>query len=197
MIQSPVSTLRALFGATALVALLAACPKGDVGAPCNHGKVEPPQSKLVTFPALSCNELLCVYADSDEAPDAACTDAAQCNAADPGTNRFTCDLDTSRCELRIEFVLERSMCSKKCSTDADCKDAGALKKVVVESTKCTSGFSCSRIQTLGEFCCEKLCVCRDDLDDATVAGIQMNCMTGMQTGCCTGVDVPAPACGKP
>jgi hypothetical protein len=188
-----------LLGAAALVTLLAACPKGDVGAPCNHGKVEPPQSKLVTLPALSCNELLCVYADSDEAPEIMCTDAAQCNQADPGVNRFTCDTERGMCELRIEYVLERSMCSKKCSSDDDCKDGGALNKVVVENTKCESGFSCSRIQTLGEFCCEKLCVCRDDLDDATVAGIQMDCSTGTQTGCCTGpnVDMPAPACGKP
>jgi hypothetical protein len=184
-------------GAAALVALLAACPKGDVGAPCNHGKVEPPQSKLVTFPALSCNELLCVYADSEEAPDAACTDAAMCNANDPGVNRFTCDTTSGRCELRIEYVLQRSMCSKKCSSDADCKDGGALDKVVVENTKCETGFACARIQTLGEFCCEKLCVCRDDLEEAVASEISMACQSNTQSGCCTDVDVPAPACGKP
>lgn len=206
MTHSLLDTLRAaarsssaLVGAVALIATLSACAKGDVGAPCNHGKVEPPQSKLVTFPALSCNELLCVYADSDEAPETACTDAAMCNAADPSVNRFTCDTVSSRCELRIEYVLERSMCSKKCSTDDDCKDAGPTKKVVVENSKCQSGFSCSRIQTLGEFCCEKLCVCRDDLDEATVSGIQQDCAAGVQSGCCMGpgIDMPAPACGKP
>lgn len=189
-----------LVGATALVALLSACTKGDVGAPCNHGKTEPPVSKLVTFPALSCNELLCIYADENEAPETACTDAAQCNAADPGTNRFTCNVDAGRCELRIDYVLERSMCSKKCATDDDCKDGGPTKKVVVENTKCETGFSCARIQTLGEFCCEKLCVCNDDLLDATASKIDMDCAANTQTGCCTGLGEgvpPAPACGKP
>jgi hypothetical protein len=182
------------------LAALASCAKGDVGAPCNHGKVEPPQSKLVTFPALSCNELLCVYADSDEPPETACTSADQCNVADPGVNRFTCDTEAGRCQLRIEYVLERSMCSKRCSSDADCKDGGPTEKVVVDNTKCASGFSCARIQTLGEFCCEKLCVCRDDLDDATVAEINMDCSTNMQQGCCTGLEpnqMPSDACGKP
>ena len=205
MTHSLLDTLRAvvrpgrLFGAAALIAMLSACPKGDVGAPCNHGKVEPPESKLVTFPALSCNELLCVYADSDEAPETACTDAVQCNEADPSVNRFTCDTVSGTCELRIEFVLERSMCSKKCSSDADCKDGGPTKKIVVENTKCESGFSCARIQTLGEFCCEKLCVCRDDLDDATAAMIQTDCAASTQAGCCmgAGIDMPPPACGKP
>src|SRR5688572_33249047 len=54
------------FAAALLLAgglLLTACPQGDVGAPCNHGSVEPPSSKLVTFPALSCSDLLCVYGE--------------------------------------------------------------------------------------------------------------------------------------
>lgn len=199
----PVRTAARWIGAAALLTTAAACPKGDVGAPCNHGKTQPPESKLVTFPALTCNELLCVYADSDEAPKIDCTDAIACNTADPSVNRFECLIaqgqTSGKCQLKIEYVLERSMCSKKCSSDADCKDGGPTKKVVVENTKCQSGFTCARIQTLGEFCCDKLCVCRDDLDEASVKDIQDNCAMNTQQGCCTGLgmgETPGESCGR-
>jgi hypothetical protein len=190
------------WSAAALLVGLAACAKGDVGAPCNHGDTEPPESKLVTFPALSCNELLCVYADEDEAPPDPCQpgDDAACNEDNPALNRFQCVTEegatTGECQLRISYVLERSMCSKKCSSDSDCKDGGPTKKVVVENTKCQSGFSCARIQTLGKFCCEKLCVCNDDLDLSTAAEIQTECAASTQEGCCDQDPVPE-ACGKP
>jgi hypothetical protein len=87
------------------------------------------------------------------------------------------------------------MCSKKCSTDADCKDGGPTKKVVVENTNCSTGFACARIQTLGKFCCEKLCVCKDDLDDSTSNEIQIACAAGEQEGCCDQEIVPE-ACGR-
>jgi hypothetical protein len=187
--------------ATMLVALLS-CAKGDVGAPCNHGDTEPPASKLVTFPALSCDELLCVYADVSEAPEDACEagDHAACNEAQPEVDRFQCVTEpgesSGECQLKIEYVLERSMCSKKCSSDSDCKDGGVGNKVVVENTNCQLGFKCARIQTLGKFCCEKLCVCEDDLDLATAEMIQEECFNGTQEGCCMGPGVePSPACG--
>jgi hypothetical protein len=200
--------LRAALRPTRLLALaalatsLAACVKGDVGAPCNHGQVEPPESKLVTFPALSCNELLCVYADVAEAPEDACAAGqhTECNATSPGVDRFECvsaaGESSGVCKLKIEYVLERSMCSKKCGSDADCKDGGPTKKVVVENTKCESGFACAKIQTLGQFCCESLCVCKDDLNDADADKISTACLGSTQEGCCTGPGVtPSPACG--
>ncbi len=181
----------------AIATALAACPKGDVGAPCNHGKVEPPESKLVTFPALSCNELLCIYADVAEAPAEACTvgNDTECNQQDLSRNRFECVANAAgagTCKLKIEYVLERSMCSKKCSSDADCKDGGPTKKVVVENTKCETGFSCAKIQTLGEFCCESLCVCNDDLDTVTANDIEMACNANTQEGCCVGPGIMPP-----
>lgn len=202
------SSLRSRLASAAILFAIAGCAKGDVGAPCNHGDTEPPASKLVTFPALSCNELLCVYADIAEAPPDACTVGAdgnaQCNEANLGLDRFQCVADegdtSGHCELKIEYVLQRSMCSKKCSSDSDCKDGGVGEKVVVENTKCQEGFSCARIQTLGKFCCEKLCVCNDDLDLSTANMIQEDCAAGTQDGCCvdpTKPDfVPSPACGK-
>ena len=179
------TNLRASFrsAAAALGAILAlgltACPNGDVGAPCNHGDVEPPESKIVTFPALACNDLLCVYGEEKAPPQNVtnCQSSLDCNPG--GGSVFECvslgDDAGTECRLSLSYVLERSMCSKRCNSDADCKNTGitAAKKPVAESTKCKQGFSCVRIQQLGEFCCEKLCVCNDDLPDTT--DLDMKC----------------------
>jgi|GEM_PF-928014 len=189
-------------GVLCIAPTLTACPKGDVGAPCNHGRIEPPESKLVTFPALSCDELLCVYADEEEPPAFACTPGAEgdneCNQVDLSKNRFECVANedgSGSCRLRNQYVLERSMCSKKCSSDADCQNAGITQQVVVDDTSCESGFTCARIQTLGEFCCEKLCVCKDDLNQTAADDIEMACATNTQEGCCDQDPVPE-ACGQ-
>jgi len=185
----------ASLGATALLLVLG-CGRGDVGAPCNHGQVVPPESKLVTFPALSCNDLLCVYADEAEAPSVACMDDLACDTT--GERKFECvrpaDGGAGVCKLRVDYVLERSMCSKKCDSDADCRDGGPTQQVVVEDTTCERGFQCARIQTLGKFCCEKLCVCVDDL--GVTSTIDEKCSLGTQEGCCD-QDVVPEACGRP
>lgn len=159
-------------GALLLVPLLSACPKGDVGAPCNHGDVEPPQSKVVTFPALSCNDLLCVYAEQATPPTTPCTKVEDCND-DSGVVKFVC-IDGG-CEPSTTYVLERSMCSKTCSSDSDCQNGGITNQVLAKETNCQNGFSCVQIQKLGEFCCQKLCVCADDLSQSVVDQLAMEC----------------------
>lgn len=186
-------------GAAMLVTMLAGCPRGDVGAPCNHGDVEPPESKLVTFPALTCNDLLCVYADEDEPPGMDCTPGgSQCNdvSPNPAANKFECVPKRSgggKCQLRMDYVLSRSMCSKKCDSDSDCKDGGPTQRNLAKETSCSGKFKCARIQTLGEFCCQKMCVCEDDLGVTT--DIDMKCANLTQEGCCDQDPVPE-ACGK-
>ena len=195
---SRLSSTRILAGLGAAALLLSiSCGGGDVGAPCNHGQVEPPESKLVTFPALACNDLLCVYGDEEEAPAGACSENSECDTA--GEGKFECVRANAEdaagvCKLRVDYVLERSMCSKKCGSDDDCRDGGPTQKVVVPDTTCTRGFKCARIQTLGKFCCEKLCVCADDL--GTTDDINTKCSNGTQEGCCDQDVVPA-ACGRP
>lgn len=172
------------------------CRKGDVGAPCNHGQIEPPESRLVTFPALACNDLLCVYADEDEAPADPCTSNTDCDIG--GGGKFECivnaESNVGACRLRVDYVLERSMCSRRCTSDDDCRDGGIGQKVVVDDTTCERGFRCARIQTLGTFCCQKLCVCEDDL--GVTADIDEKCSNGTQEGCCDG-ETPSEACGQP
>jgi hypothetical protein len=193
------SVFFALF-ALALFTIVGACVREDVGAPCNHGRIEPPESKLVTFPALSCDDLLCIYADDEETPAEPCNPGVdgnvQCNQANPNLNRFEC-VQTNQgggiCKLRIDYVLERSMCSKQCGNNDECKNGGVTQQIVVDDTECATGFECARIQSLGEFCCQKLCVCRDDLG---VNDLDQKCAAGTQEGCCDQDPVP-PACGRP
>ena len=151
----------------------------------------------MTFPALSCNDLLCVYADEEEPPAANCNEDQTCNMVDPSVNRFECvipeGMTAGNCRLRIDYVLERSMCSKRCGNNDDCKNGGVGKKFVVDDTECQTGFECARIQSLGEFCCEKLCVCRDDL--GATMDLDNKCSAGTQEGCCDQDPVPD-ACGK-
>ena len=147
---------------------LTACPTGDVGAPCNHGSVDPPSSKLVTFPALSCSDLLCVYGEEKTVPEIVCTQDSDCNAGgDLGeSDVFECETNNGTCRLSLQYVLERSMCSKACETNDDCNNTSLNNRPTVDTdeTSCATGFSCTVLQRLGQFCCESLCVCNDDLD---------------------------------
>jgi hypothetical protein len=176
--------------------LLTGCPRGDVGAPCNHGRLEPPRTKLVTFPALACNDLLCIYADEEEAPSGNCTDDGDCNTDD--RYRFECnireDQSSGTCRLRPSYVLDRSMCSKRCTSNSDCQDGGVTERNLADETQCRTGFSCARIQGLGKFCCEKLCVCNDDLNLAASGEFDLRCEAGTLEGCCD-QDPRPDACG--
>lgn len=159
------------------------CSKSDVGAPCNHGGIDPPTTPTVTFPALACDQLMCVYANDDEPPERACQSDADCNPG--GGERFLCE--AGACVVASTYVLDRSMCSMRCESDADCAGGDP-------TTECESGFACARIQSVGEHCCEKLCVCRDDLDVAGAAMRDELCEVGTLSGCCD-KDPRPDACG--
>lgn len=174
-------TAASIAAAALLVPMLSACPAGDVGAPCNHGDVEPPQAETVTFPALSCNDLLCVYADTNKPSDTPCMDDAACNADQGGVNRFECF--NGSCRLNLTYVLERSMCSKSCEVDGDCADGGITDRVLADQSSCNGSFKCVIIQRLGEFCCKPLCVCTDDLNEAVADELDQECQAGAAAAC--------------
>lgn len=164
---------------------LAGCPHSDVGSPCNHGADFIPQSQTITFPALACNDLLCVYAEDTEPPAEPCGSDEDCNAVS-GESTFVCA--EGRCELDQRHVMERSMCSQQCDADADCEGGDP-------DSACRSGFTCARIQALGDHCCEKLCVCLDDLDTAAATVLEAECSADAALGCCDKDPHPA-ACGS-
>ena len=164
-----------LLGVALVAPLLTACPSGDVGAPCNHGDLQPPAAETVTFPALSCNDLLCVYADTNKPSIDSCASDDECNA-DQDKPRFECS--NSQCRLNLNYVLERSMCSRACETNTDCEDGGITDRVLAQESQCSSGFRCAIIQKLGDFCCRSLCVCFDDLNESVAENLANECMAG-------------------
>lgn len=165
--------------------VLGGCPHSDVGSPCNHGAAFVPQSQTITFPALACDQLLCVYAEDTEPPQEGCESNEECGSAG-GDDRFVCV--EGHCELDQRHVMARSMCSQQCDADADCESGDP-------DSACSSGFACARIQGLGDHCCEKLCVCRDDLDVAAAAALERECSADAAMGCCDREPHPE-ACGS-
>ncbi len=49
------------------------------------------------------------------------------------------------------------MCSARCESADECER--------VSDSPCQQGFTCGVATPLGDFCCEKLCICKDFLDD--------------------------------
>ena len=176
-------SLPALLVACVTLTLGFGCQTSDVGAPCNHGVIESPTTPTVTFPALACDQLTCLYADNRDPPAEPCESHADCDLG--GTGRFRCE--AGACTVASTYVLERSMCTQSCESDDDCAGGDP-------GTACETGFACARIQSLGPFCCEKLCVCRDDLDVAGAAQRDVECAASTLRGCCDQDPVPN-ACG--
>jgi hypothetical protein len=54
-----------------------------------------------------------------------------------------------------------SLCSADCSSDDDC---GGETTTNSNDTHCKSGFACLVPTTVGDFCCRRLCVCKDFVD---------------------------------
>jgi hypothetical protein len=66
---------------------------------------------------------------------------------------FQCTTDDHLCLTNANGL--RRTCTALCSADADC--AGA------DTSQCGSGFVCTAVTATGEYACQKLCVCRDDV----------------------------------
>jgi hypothetical protein len=53
------------------------------------------------------------------------------------------------------------LCTASCSTDDDCADAEGTSATDLGSPLCKTGFFCAVPTTVGPFCCQKMCICRD------------------------------------
>jgi hypothetical protein len=49
----------------------------------------------------------------------------------------------------------RATCTAKCSADCDCAQA--------QMSECAAGFVCAPVTAVGDFACQKLCVCASDV----------------------------------
>jgi hypothetical protein len=52
------------------------------------------------------------------------------------------------------------LCTASCSSDDDCSDG----QTSTSPDQCHTGFACLVATTVGDFCCQRLCVCRDFVD---------------------------------
>jgi hypothetical protein len=76
-----------------------------------------------------------------------------------------------------------SLCTATCSSDDDCSDGETTSNS--SSPQCKTGFTCMVATTVGDLCCERLCVCKDFVD-TTVAGYNAtptSCMPGPTNVC--------------
>ena len=68
------------------------------------------------------------------------------------------------------------LCTAGCSSDDDCDGETSSSN----KAQCHSGFTCMVATTVGNFCCERLCVCKDFID-TTVKGYNAtpaSCVSG-------------------
>jgi hypothetical protein len=54
------------------------------------------------------------------------------------------------------------LCTATCSSDDDCSDGETTSDHT--SKQCKTGFACLVATTVGNFCCERMCVCKDFID---------------------------------
>ena len=161
------------------------CNQSDVGAPCQHAGGDLPSEPLISFPALACDQLLCVFGDRLEPPEGTCSTDADCVSLASGDDAYVCV--ESKCQVGAEAVLERSMCSTTCESDIECAEFD-------DDTRCKTGFTCAPLMTLGDFCCEKVCVCRDDIALGEAQELEAKCAASDVPGCCNQTPKPD-ACG--
>ena len=157
-----------------------------LGAPCDHQHPTRVDAKLMTVSHPECEGAVCLYADVRTVESIPCDTDADCGEL----GECVQDGDGGHCALSQAHVADRSMCSQVCDSDADCQTD--------EDTTCVSGFGCARMAALGELCCQRVCVCLDDL--AFTDELDTTCENGTAPGCCVDgegqpVEPPPAGCG--
>jgi hypothetical protein len=153
----------------------------DIGLPCQLNEV--PEAHLLEIENAGCGSGMCLYADTiTAAPHQGCTEDSECTGFGQGV---ICGA-TGQCELDPAHIAARSRCTDTCVDDAECVGA--------DGTTCEGGFACMPVQAFGPVCCERVCVCRDELDVAATAELASECEAGLTPGCCDQQTVPE-ACG--
>ena len=73
------------------------------------------------------------------------------------------------------------LCTASCNNDGDCADGE------VDSTKggprCKTGFACAYPTTVGDFCCQKMCICLDFVTEPKGGFSEPQICTSSSYGC--------------
>lgn len=79
----------------------------------------------------------------------------------------------------------QALCTAECGSDDDCSDGEGGPKGNGDDHHCESGFACVVPTTVGDFCCRRMCVCRDFLNINPQTGYQIPaiCRNGGAQSC--------------
>jgi hypothetical protein len=66
-------------------------------------------------------------------------------------------------EAAVQTPPTTSLCTADCSSDDDCADGERRNTGDTSDARCKGGFVCKVAETVGDFCCRRLCVCTDFL----------------------------------
>jgi hypothetical protein len=159
-------------------------PEPVLGRSCDLGaRVPAGHVGGVLIGDAGCDDAVCAYVVELEAPAVPCAQDDDCRV--PGAwIDFVC-ID-GVCAASPDSIAEHSRCTTTCETSEDC---GA----VAASTTCNTEFVCANVVTEGPECCEKHCVCAEDIS-AGPDDIAAACRAGTLAGCCD-QDPPPPGCG--
>jgi hypothetical protein len=94
------------------------------------------------------------------------------DAGPPPSSGTSATIDTAlECPSRICLLpgAERgtattSLCTADCSSDDDCADGELKNKGDSADHRCSLGFVCRVAETVGDFCCRRMCICKDFLN---------------------------------
>jgi hypothetical protein len=67
----------------------------------------------------------------------------------------------------VPVVGTGALCSAGCESSADCAGGEVGQATNPSDTRCKNGFVCMWPTTVGDFACQKLCVCRDFVSEPT------------------------------
>jgi hypothetical protein len=127
-------TLAPIAFALLLVGLGGGCEDKHIGRTCELGIAGGDDTTIAT-PALQCPSRICILPQAQKDPRS----VKQIQEMKEGTT---------------------SLCTATCSSDGDCSGEGGDPNDSSDQ-RCRSGFTCMWPTTVGPFCCQKMCVCRD------------------------------------
>jgi hypothetical protein len=139
-----------------------------LGAPCDHGGDLGFDGDFHVSRDEGCADGICSYVVSPRPQD--CVVDADCGAY-PEPGAYVCV--AGECVTSEAYRRERSMCSQTCETDQDCLPVDL-------STTCAVGLACV---IASPDCCEKLCLCLDDLSHGGIDEATNACAADMNADC--------------
>jgi hypothetical protein len=143
------------------------------GAPCELGPIEvweegnPPEPGAppdyhagpVVTPGPACAGEVCLYGVADK--PTLCDADAGC----VGDDRLAGTCSEPFCEVDPAWAEAHTTCTRRCEVDTDCPAVPG----------CTEGPVCAAVSKLGSLCCQKVCGCRDGLEQGFLQDIAADC----------------------